>query len=187
MSLHVVTRITRVDLPNLLPFMIHYLEYMEVDSLFLLIMFSDPGDYEYFVTRVSHPLLLRYRSKIKPLRVPESHLTMEPDHALKCMIMEHILSGPLISSFHRHFNDSNDWLLSIDSDEYLYLHDGKNFKQFLFSLPRVITQVQIPWVMVENTSPFSTSHPYDDIATLPWYKNRHVKSCARIHNALRPL
>ena len=187
MSFHVVTRITRVDLPNLLPFMFHYLEHMEVDSLFLLVMFSDPENYEYFVTRVSHPLLLKYRSKIKPIRVPESHLSMEPDHVLKSVIMEHILSGPLVSSFHRHFKDSNDWLLSIDSDEYLYLHDGKNFKQFLFSLPRVITQVQIPWVMIENTSLFSSSHPYHDIATLPWYKNRHVKSCSRIHNALRPL
>jgi len=186
MSLHVVTRITRVDLPNLLPFMFHYLEYMEVDSLFLLIMFADPGDYEYFVKKVSHPLLLKYRSKIKPLRVPESHLNMEPDHVLKSVIMENILSGSLVSSFHHHFKDSNDWLLSIDSDEYLYLHDGKNFKQFLLSLPRVITQVQIPWVMIENTSLFCNSHPYHDIATLSWYKNRHVKSCARIHNALRP-
>jgi len=180
-SLNFVSRVTIVDIPSIPWFILHYVEYLNGDRLFLLLMFNDP-QYFAIVHNILHCFESSIQQRIELVACPPTHLSIEPDHALKELV-NHICYTyfPMAMSS---TSLSNDWLLSFDSDEFLYFHDGYALKQFLFGLPDHISQAQFPWILIDNNQPYLSPHPYQDILDLPWYSNPHVKSGVRIHQGI---
>ncbi|MEM1110350.1 MAG: glycosyltransferase family 2 protein [Pseudomonadota bacterium] len=70
-----------------------------------------------------------------------------------------------------------DWLLVLDLDEFLYLHEAPSIGDYLKGFPPHIRQVQFPWMNM-----FSLDYLHRDVlgaaATMPCYASNHVKSIA---------
>lgn len=71
-----------------------------------------------------------------------------------------------------------DWLLVIDLDEFLYLHQWSSIGAYLASLEDNVEQVQFPWLNVPGPG---YAHPsvLSMAASSPKFANNHVKSAAR--------
>jgi len=181
-KVYTITRITIVDLPHLTYFIQHYLDYLKVDGMFLLVMFYE----EKYVCLLKEKVIEILDPRIHLLQgTPQQVDHTLPNDALKEVIQEVVDTHPI---FREATLESNDWLLSLDTDEYLYVPG--TLCEFLQTVPHTITQVQFPWVSVENTSLWLSEHPYQNILELPWMSSSSFKSAVRvfpgIHSNVNP-
>lgn len=184
-SVYTITRVSRVDLPYILFFLLHYLEFLRVDGMFLLLLFSDDKDKALFHEIVGS-LDPVYSSRLHVVQGTNLQVHSMPPNVALGQMMDTILAT--FPRFLEATLESNDWLLSVDSDEYLYFPcDGHEYTllRYLTRRSGSILQIQFPWVSVENTSPWLSPHPYDDILRLPWTDSTYMKSVVRVHPGLR--
>ncbi len=87
--------------------------------------------------------------------------------------------GWQIRCYNSHFkNIEEDWLLILDSDEYLYLNAYKNIHDFLSLADHEVGQIQFPWLNLTTTE--YTHNKTVDILNQPTgYASDHVKSMVR--------
>ena len=182
-SVHTITRVSRVDLPYLVFFILHYLEYLCVDGMFLLVLMDldNQEDIDYLEYLSNVLTSIKWRDRIHWVQGTHEQIHgMNPDEALKEMMETVLDTYPL---FQNATLETNDWLFSVDSDEYLYLPG--TLMEFLDTIPSRVMQIKFPWFCVENTRPWLSRHPYLDILELPWTESIYVKSVVRVHDRVR--
>ncbi|MDG1389154.1 MAG: glycosyltransferase family 2 protein [Halioglobus sp.] len=71
-----------------------------------------------------------------------------------------------------------DWLLVIDLDEFLYLHQWPSIGAYLASMDASVEQVQFPWLNVPGAG-YTYSSVLSMAVSSPKFANQHVKSAVR--------
>ena len=71
-----------------------------------------------------------------------------------------------------------DWVLVLDIDEYLYLHDNSDLTKYLQKVSDDIGQIQFPWVNLISSEYFFHSIT-DVLSSSSMHISNHVKSIAR--------